>query len=304
MRKLQDQRGKPYQTIKVQAHVSNETNATARYVKHMLLIENLRSKNVIPVSVSFSLPVPESPLPALDFEEVDVQDELQREPSVLVERVLHKGRFTIFKKYMRGTMPWHDSLLDQQVYELNMYYQDLKGLCNVVQLEGHFQDPSGNLTFVFPELGVNMYPRHKAGIVSYVQQLLNGLDALWHKEIVHCNIKGGEKPNAIFDAAGRLTIIDFESAVRLHELIDQGIIDYDEKEETLEQEETPQYKGNLHYAAPEVFVAQHWRGPYGPTRFGCNRDVYNAGAVFVELLLDLEHLFKFQSSPGPSWSWV
>lgn len=180
-------------------------------------------------------------------------------------------------------MSWHDSLLEQQLYEMNMYYQDLKGLPNVVQLEGHFQDPYGNLTFGFPDLGVNIYPRDKAGIVSYMQQLLNGLNTLWHKDIVHCNIKGGKKPNAIFDSAGRLTIIDFESAVRRHERIGHR-----EKEgETLE------YTGNLDYAAPEVFVAQHGWGPYGPTRFGCNRDVYNAGVVFVELLLDIKYLFQY-----------
>ena len=278
IRKLQ--RAKPYQKkekITVHAHVSAEEKAQS--VKRHLLRKGISST----VSVSFSfIPVPESPS-AFDFQEIHVQEEVHKEPIVLVERCIHKGRSMILKKYLRSRMSWHDSLLEQQLYEMNMYYQDLKGLPNVVQLEGHFQDPYGNLTFVFPDLGVNIYPRHKAGIVSYMQQLLNGLNALWHKDIVHCNIKGGRNPNAIFDSAGRLTIIDFESAVRRHERIGHR-----EKEgETLE------YTGNLCYAAPEVFVAQHGWGPYGPTRFGCNRDVYNAGVVFVELLLDIKHLFQY-----------
>ena len=279
IRKLQ--RAKPYQKIKkkvtVHAHVSAEDKAQS--VKRHLLRKGIWSR----VSVSFSfIPVPESPS-AFAFEEIRVQEELHREPIVLVERCIHKGRSMILKRYMRDTMSWHDSLLEQQLYEMNMYYQDLKGLPNVVQLEGHFQDPYGNLTFVFPDLGVNIYPRHKAGIVSYMRQLLHGLNALCQNDIVHCNIKGGEKPNAIFDSAGRLTIIDFESAVRRHERIGHR----EAKGETLE------YTGNLCYTAPEVLVAQHGRGRYGPTRFGCSRDVYNAGVVFVELLLDIQNLFQY-----------
>lgn len=217
--KLRDQlRTKPYQKIKVQPHVSAQEKAENVRDRLFPLLEGILSR----VSVSPSTAVPESPLPASDFEEVDVQDEVHRESDVLVERCLHRGRFMIFKKYLSSTMPTHQSLEDQQVYELNLYYKDLQGLRNVVQIEAHFYDPDGNLTFVFPDLGVNMYPRRKPGIVSYMRQLLNGLDALWHKDIVHCNIKGGPKPNAIFDATGRLTIIDFESAVRRHELIDQG----------------------------------------------------------------------------------
>lgn len=286
--KLQDQlRAKPYQKIKVQPHASAQEKAED--VKDRLLpsMEGILS----PVLVSPSTAVPESPLPPSDFEEVDVQDEVHRGSKVLVERCLHKGRSKIFKKYLRSTMPTHQSLEDQQVYELNLYYKDLKGLRNVVQIEAHFHDFYGHLTFVFPDLGVNIYPREKPGIMSYMQQLLHGLDALWHKEIVHCNIKGGSKPNAIFDVTGRLTIIDFESAVRRHELIDQG-----QDQESLFfpssfHTETLQYVGNPHYVAPEVLVAQHGRSPYGKTRFGRRRDIYSAGVVFVELLLDITKLF-------------
>lgn len=288
--KLRDQlRAKPYQKIKVQPHVSAQEKAENVRDRLFPSLGGILSR----VSVSPSTPVPESPLPASDFEEVDVQDEVHRESDVLVERCLHRGRFMIFKKYLSSTMPTHQSLEDQQVYELNLYYKDLKGLRNVVQIEAHFHDPLGNLTFVFPDLGVNIYPREKPGIVSYMRQLLNGLDALWQKEIVHCNIKGGSKPNAIFDATGRLTIIDFESAVRRHELIDQG-----QDQESLFfpssfHTETLLYRGNPHYVAPEVFVAQHGRSPYGKTRFGRRRDIYSAGVVFVELLLDITKLFDY-----------
>lgn len=289
--KLRDQlRTKPYQKIKVQPHVSAQEKAENVRDRLFPLLEGILSR----VSVSPSTAVPESPLPASDFEEVDVQDEVHRESDVLVERCLHRGRFMIFKKYLSSTMPTHQSLEDQQVYELNLYYKDLQGLRNVVQIEAHFYDPDGNLTFVFPDLGVNMYPRRKPGIVSYMRQLLNGLDALWHKDIVHCNIKGGPKPNAIFDATGRLTIIDFESAVRRHELIDQG-----QDQESLFfpssfHTETLLYRGNPHYVAPEVLVAQHGQNSYGQTRFGRRRDIYSAGVVFLELLLDIDHLFNYE----------
>ena len=118
-------------------------------------------------------------------------------------------------------MPTHRSLDEQRVYELNLYYKDLKGLSNTLQIQGHFFDGFNNLTFVFPYLGVNVYPTNRRGKISYMRQLLVALDALWRHHIIHCNIKGGSKPNAIFDITGKLTLIDLESAIRRHELIDQ-----------------------------------------------------------------------------------
>ena len=121
IRKLQ--RAKPYQEIKekikVHAHVSAEEKAQS--VKRHLLRKGISST----VSVSFSfIPVPESPS-AFDFQEIHVQEEVHKGSIALVERCIHKGRSMILKKYLRSTMSWHDSLLEQQFYEMNMYYQDL-----------------------------------------------------------------------------------------------------------------------------------------------------------------------------------
>ena len=119
-----------------------------------------------------------------------------------------------------------------------------------------------------------------------MRQMLSALQHLWNREIVHCNIKGGNKPNAIVDCRGKLTLIDFESAVRRHELIDQGyskpIIGGCKRK----------YVGNPHYVAPEVLLPQPGRNPYGQTRFGRRRDVFSAGVVFAELLLDIKHLLQ------------
>ena len=172
---------------------------------------------------------------------------------------------------------YHASLADQQEYELNLLYKDLKDLPNIMQIQAHFHD-RGVLTMVLPDLGVNVYPSTKGGIVGYMRQMLFALQQLWNRDIVHCNIKGGKKPNAIYDFRGKLTLIDFESAVRRHELIDQNCCTY---------------WGNPHYVAPEVLVPQTGCNLYGQTRFGRRRDIFSAGVVFAELLLDIQHFFVF-----------
>ncbi|CAE7738973.1 ANP1 [Symbiodinium sp. CCMP2456] len=217
------------------------------------------------------------------------EKELHRESSVSVERRRCRDRPYVFKQYFESTMPTHRSLDDQLAYELSLYYKDLKGLSNVVQIQTHFYDPTQTLTFVFPDLGTNKYPTDRCGIVSYMRQMLLALDALWNRDIVHCNIKGGPKPNAIFDSRGKLTLIDFESAVRRHELIDQGQNLLSSWDQTLS------YRGNCHYVAPEVLVPQPGHSIYGETRFGRRRDIFSAGVVFAELLLDVAHIFNYET---------
>jgi len=55
-----------------------------------------------------------------------------------------------------------------------------------------------------------------------MKQLLQVLDALHLREIVHCNIK---RENVLY-SDGKLTLIDFESAVNEHELVDMGSSEY------------------------------------------------------------------------------
>lgn len=134
-----------------------------------------------------------------------VEKVLQRERSVSVKRC-RRGRSLIFKKYYECTMPhYYASFEDQQQYELNLLYKDLKDLPNIIQLQAHFHDLRGRLTLVLPDLGTNAYPSTKEGSVSYMKQMLFALKHLWNREIVHCNIKGGSQPNAIFDSCGKLT---------------------------------------------------------------------------------------------------
>ncbi|CAE7759196.1 MAP3K19, partial [Symbiodinium sp. CCMP2456] len=268
----------PEPQVKVQPHRGAEEKA--ELVRQELLSHFLNYDLDSPrVSVSPSASIPESPVPSSDFEDAVQERELHRESTVSVERCRCGDRPVVFKKYLRGTMPTYRNLLEQQVYELNLYYKDLKGISTVVQIHGHFFDPLHNMTFVFPDLGTNHYPTNTDGMISYMRQMLVGLDALWRRNIVHCNIKGGSKPNASFDSHGKLTLIDFESAVRRHELIDQG------------QNGMLSYRGNPYYVAPEVLVPQIGESPYGQTRFGRRRDVFSAGIVLAELILDVRHLF-------------
>ncbi|CAK9072423.1 unnamed protein product [Durusdinium trenchii] len=286
VRALKDSlRANPYQKVKVQPHASAGEKAEVVGDSLLSKLGRLLGFASPRVSVSPSTDIPESPLPASEFGDAVTESELHREESVLVERCRCKNRRLVFKKYFSSTMPTHESLHDQLVYELNLYYKDLKGLRNVIQIESHFYDSLRNLTFVFPDLGPNIYPVDRSGIISYMRQLLVALDHLWHRGVIHCNIKGGLKPNAIFDRNGKLTLIDFESAIRRHELIDQG--------QNLTTYETLNYRGNPFYVAPEVVEAQPGYNLYGNTRFGRRRDVFSAGVVFAELLLDVDHLFTY-----------
>ncbi|CAE7898791.1 Map3k2 [Symbiodinium microadriaticum] len=279
----------PYQKVKVHPHGFAEMKA--RLVQQELC-RNLGGLSSPRVSLSPSTTIPESPVPSSEFEDAVQETELHRGSGVSVERRRCRGRPVIFKKYFQSTMPTHQSLQEQVAYELSLYYKDLKGLSNVVQIETHFYDPFHNLTLVFPDLGTNQYPRDRSGITSYMRQMLLALDGLWKREIVHCNIKGGPKPNAIFDSGGKLTLIDFESAVRRHELIDQG---QNPAPFSSHLSQTLCYRGNPHYVAPEVMVSQPGRTPYGITRFGRRRDTFSAGVVFAELVLNVHHMFSYST---------
>ena len=206
-------RANPYQKIKVQPHGSGGPQANIVSEEPLSTLDSLSGLASPQVSASPSADVPESPVPSSDFEDAVHEQQLHREASVSVERCRCRGKPMVFKKYLENTMPTHCSLQDQQIYELNLYYKELRGLNNIVQILGHFWDECCHLTFVFPDLGANVYPTDPDGIVSHMKQLLTALNALWHREIIHCNIKGGSKPNAIFDSTGRLTPIDFESDV-------------------------------------------------------------------------------------------
>ncbi|CAE7371104.1 MAPKKK3 [Symbiodinium sp. CCMP2592] len=280
-------RADPYQKVKVQPH--GDAREKAKLV-HQGLCRHLQDVEDGPrVSLSPSTTIPESPVPSSEFEDAVQEKELHRESSVSVERRRCRDRPFVFKQYLENTMPTHRSLDEQLAYELSLYYTDLRGLSNVVQIQTHFYDPSHTLTFVFPDLGANKYPADRCGIVSYMRQMLLALDALWNRDIVHCNIKGGSKPNAIFDTRGKLTLIDFESAVRRHELIDQGQNLLSSWAQTLN------YRGNPYYVAPEVLVSQPGHSTYGETRFGRRRDTFSAGIVFAELLLDVAHMFDYEA---------
>merc|ERR1712032_1487179 len=131
----------------------------------------------------------------------------------------------------------------------------------MLRLEGFYHEHL-RTTMVFPYLSGNHMPSTPKSIQSYMRQLLQALSELAIRDVVHCNIK---PDNVIFDEFRNLTLIDFESAVRRHELIDQGkfckSIYYDDLDR-------PEYKGNPLYCAPEVLVTQKGRNSFGNTLYG------------------------------------
>ena len=58
-------------------------------------------------------------------------------------------------------------------------------------------------------------------------------------------------------------------------------------------DEVLNYRGNPHYVAPEVMRRQDGHSLHGATRFGRRRDVFSAGIVFAELLLDVDHMLSY-----------
>ncbi|CAE8622992.1 unnamed protein product [Polarella glacialis] len=116
-----------------------------------------------------------------------------------------------------------------------------------------------------------------------MKQLLETLDELHLRQIVHCNIK---RENVMFSSQGKITLIDFETAVNEHELVDMGTEDFDKV----------CYRSNPHFSAPEVLEPQPGCSKHGSrVLYGHRRDVYGAGVIMAELLLQMDektHLFQ------------
>lgn len=130
----------------------------------------------------------------------------------------------------------------------------------------------------FPYIEGNYSPKEPKDIQCYMKQLLQVLDALHLREIVHCNIK---RENVLY-SDGKLTLIDFESAVNEHELVDMGSSEYVDEMEVC-------YRSNPYHSAPEVLEAQPGRSKHGTkVLYGHRRDVYGAGIIMAELLLGMD----------------
>lgn len=152
----------------------------------------------------------------------------------------------------------------------------------MLQLVDYYEE-SDITTLVFPYLSGDHLPVTPRHIQSYMRQLLQALSELWERDVVHCNTKKG---NIIFDDINTLTVIDFESAVRRHELLDQC------KFVSPDCDELPEYTGNSHHVAPEVLQQQAGCNELGYTLYGRRRDMYSAGVIMAELLLHIPHLFS------------
>lgn len=284
----------PLKKVKLQPFASPMAFDKTRHVGEILRSES-PSSSPLTFVLEFPHDLPPSPRPSSDFEESAVEEELHRESTVLVERRMDRqGKRWVFKKYLHDNadegqiVPMHSSRQDQLAYEVCLYLKELKNVPKMIQLEAFFHE-EGVLTMVFPDLGVNRYPSDASAIQSYMKQLLEALSFLWQLGIVHCNIKGGSKPNAIFDHCGKLTMIDFETSVRRHDLIDQGAESIWFPDPTV-----PYYRGNPYYLAPELLERQSGRNEYGNTAFGRRRDIYSAGVLMVELLLNKhDHIFTY-----------
>ena len=241
---------------------------------------------------------------------------LHRESSVDV-RVVATGQFgdVVQKTYLRQTMtpPFrrHASMEDQLLYEVSILTA-LRGVPGVVHLLGWCKtdtdagnhrrggetDPkrrrnciggaaNGPCQFrslIYEYVPGNYSPTKPADIHLYIQELLQVLDHLHRKGIVHCNIK---RENVIFN--GRLTLIDFETAVWEHELIDMG---------DAGGGQCVTYRSNPYFSAPETLDTQPGRNEHSERRivlYGHRRDVYGAGVILAELLLKMDtktHLFR------------
>ena len=183
----------------------------------------------------------------LDFlcakiEEDDVEHVVQtlhRERTIDVS-VVKTSTFgkTVRKTYLTQTMrcPFrpHSCLQDQLLYEaaITKSLSRVDGVLPVLAWSHCSPSwfPQYNTlelrSLYFPYIEGNYSPKEPKDIQCYMKQLLQVLDALHLREIVHCNIK---RENVLY-SDGKLTLIDFESAVNEHELVDMGSSDVDEME--------------------------------------------------------------------------
>lgn len=236
----------------------------------------------------------------MEESEVDYVKTLHRERTIDVS-VVKTSRFgeVVRKTYLTQTMhrPFrrYSCLQDQLLYEAAII-KSLSKVDGVVPVlawskcspEWFPQCDTYQLrSLYFPYIDGNHSPKEPQDIHLYMKQLLQVLDALHLREIVHCNIK---RENVLY-ADGKLTLIDFESAVNEHELVDMGNSEYGNDLEVC-------YRSNPYYSAPEVLIPQTGRSKHGHNvLYGHRRDVYGAGIILAELLLGMdEHTRLFDHS--------
>eukprot|EP00933_Yihiella_yeosuensis_P042560 TRINITY_DN3718_c0_g1_i1.p1 TRINITY_DN3718_c0_g1~~TRINITY_DN3718_c0_g1_i1.p1 ORF type:complete len:580 (+),score=53.97 TRINITY_DN3718_c0_g1_i1:131-1870(+) len=222
---------------------------------------------------------------------------LHRESSVDV-RVVESGAFgrVVQKTYLKQTMRWpfrcHTSMQEQLLYEASILKSlahvpgviRLLGWCYDDEKNGSMEAACRNKSLLFQYIDKDHSPKEPVKMFSYMSQLLTALDHLHYRGIVHCNVK---RENVLFDG-DRLTVIDFETAVNEHELIDMGKDDYDE-------EVGVYYRSNPYFSAPEVLEKQRGKNKHGTgILYGHRRDVWGAGVILAELLLGMDpdtHVF-------------
>ncbi|CAK0815523.1 unnamed protein product [Prorocentrum cordatum] len=219
---------------------------------------------------------------------------LHREDTVDV-RVMSSKRLgdVVQKTYLEQTMRWpfrcHSSMQDQLLYEASIL-KSLATTPGVIRLLGwcypnfHIQEDRRLKSLVYKYIDGNLSPKQPVQIASYAKQLLYVLDHLHYQGIVHCNVK---RENVLYDGKD-LTLIDFETAVNEHELIDMGNVDY-------ENEAQVYYRSNPYFSAPEVLEPQRGKNKHGTNiLYGHRRDVWGGGVIIAELLLGMDevtHLF-------------
>lgn len=236
----------------------------------------------------------------LDFlcakmEESDVHHvvkRLHRESTIDVS-VVQTNRFgaVVRKTYLKQTMrrPFrpHSCLQDQLLYEAAII-KSLSNVDGVVPVLAwstcssrwfpQCDDINQLRSLYFPYIEGSYSPEKPEDIHCYMKQLLQVLDALHLREIVHYNIK---RENVLY-ADRKLTLIDFESAVNEHELVDMGNSEYGNDLKVC-------YRSNPYHSAPEVLSRQPGRNKHGRNvLYGHRRDVYGAGIILAELLLGMD----------------
>ena len=164
-------------------------------------------------------------------------------------------RKTYLKQTMKFPFRCHSSIEDQLLYEVSIL-RPLQQTAGVIKLLGwcyNDEEHTRLKSLLFRYVAGDHYPTEPRGIMCYTKQLLQVLDHLHWRGIVHCNIK---RENVLFDGDSKLTVIDFETAVNEHELVDMG-------QDGFLYEQKVHYCSNPHYSAPEVLEAQPGRNKHG-----------------------------------------
>ena len=230
---------------------------------------------------------------------------LHRESTIDVSVVKTKTfgeivRKTYLKQTMRRPFRPHSSLQDQLLYEAAIIKSLSKVEAVLPVLAWSSCSPAWFpecdtlklRSLYFPYIRGNYSPKEPTDIQGYMKQLLQVLDVLHVHEIVHCNIK---RENVLY-AEGKLTLIDFESAVNEHELVDMGNSEYGCEAEVC-------YRSNPYHSAPEVLKLQPGRSKHGRNvLYGHRRDIYGAGIIMAELLLGMDESTRLLDHHKCDWS--